>query len=649
MQKKYFVYYHDMKVQKVILLFIFCFGICGLNEPEDGSQLNSVHVLFDWDQEPDAIAYNLQVFLNPSDIPIIDIVESSTLYLLTTTIDWENSYHWRIRPIYNNDIFGDWIESSSFSTGVKALTTLDINIYNDELIDDDLIMYSQFGPNLVTGVIDKYGNEIWHTENMYMNHVSKNGEVYGMAGPGVKFNFDEEILWSTPSGTEIDSHEIKQIPNGNFMAFVPTYEVGPIPQGPWTSYFQILGYQADGVTNEFPWMGLRIVEFDKITGEELWSWDPFEHFSMNDCDLYEGYWWAAAFGNFFDWMHSNAFHFDQDESVIYVSHRHLSRISKIAYPSGDVIWNMGLPDEYNTGEDNICEDLMFSFQHHIQMLDDGTLLFFDNGNLSYMFGDEYPTTRIRRIRVIDNSYCETVWQYDLPPNLHGLGMGSVQLLENGNYSIYTYGNGLDDSECSIIEINSEGELVWKATSQDDNAAWYRAYKIPSIYPDAFSVEASSYTLNNQGEDVIVFSNSIDFSIQNKSGFEQEYRYEFLDLMDGGSPFFSNSEGNFILDPNEVYQLSFPVINSDFESTLINLSVWPIHHNYAIKEFFFNAEYASLNQGDINGDGFINVLDIVNIVSTILNEPDFYSENYDLNNDDSINVIDIVFLVNIILS
>ena len=120
-------------------------------------------------------------------------------------------------------------------------------------------------------------------------------------------------------------------------------------------------------------------------------------------------------------------------------------------------------------------------------------------------------------------------------------------------------------------------------------------------------------------------------------------------MDGGSPFFSNSEGNFILDPNEVYQLSFPVINSDFESTLVNLSVWPIHHNYAIKEFFFNAEYVILNQGDINGDGFINVLDIVNIVSKILNEPDFYSENYDLNNDDSINVIDIVFLVNIILS
>ena len=75
-------------------------------------------------------------------------------------------------------------------------------------------------------------------------------------------------------------------------------------------------------------------------------------------------------------MHSNAFHFDEEESVIYVSHRHLSRISKIAYPSGEVIWNMGLPAEYNTGENNICTDLGFSFQHNIQLLDDGSLLIF---------------------------------------------------------------------------------------------------------------------------------------------------------------------------------------------------------------------------------------------------------------------------------
>ena len=36
---------------------------------------------------------------------------------------------------------------------------------------------------------------------------------------------------------------------------------------------------------------------------------------------------------------------------------------------------MGMSSEYNTGENNICSELGFSFQHNIQLLDDGSLLF----------------------------------------------------------------------------------------------------------------------------------------------------------------------------------------------------------------------------------------------------------------------------------
>ena len=77
---------------------------------------------------------------------------------------------------------------------------------------------------------------------------------------------------------------------------------------------------------------------------------------------------------------------------------------------------MGMPDGFGTGSDNICTDLGFSFQHNIQLLDDGSLLFFDNGNISMILNedDNFPTTRIRRLRVIDNSYCETVWEYVIP-------------------------------------------------------------------------------------------------------------------------------------------------------------------------------------------------------------------------------------------
>ncbi len=51
-------------------------------------------------------------------------------------------------------------------------------------------------------------------------------------------------------------------------------------------------------------------------------------------------------------------------------------------------------------------------------------------------------------------------------------------------------------------------------------------------------------------------------------------------------------------------------------------------------------------GDINEDGIINILDVVQIVNFVLNNN--FQENADLNQDGEINVIDIVQLVNIIL-
>ena len=429
------------------LLLFNSLAFASLIRPSDGEELNYIHVFFEWEQQPDAMGYNLQASTQQSfNNIILDVDEPTTVYIDKDNFSWDEGYYWRVRPIYHDGSSGSWTESSQFSIRETMLLGLDVNIYNDALIQDGLVMYSQFVPYFAVGVIDKFGNEIWNTEAVFMNHINSYGQLYGVNGPGFQFNYDEDILFET-SDDNVDIHEVKQIPNGNYMGWVPTFQMGPIPQGDWTFLFQAQGYNADGVTNEFTWMGMRIVEWDDETGQEVWSWDPFVHFTMDDHDLYGDIWWGAYFDGVFDWIHTNAFHFDEEESVIYVSHRHLSRISKIAYPSGEVIWNIGMPAQYNTGSDNICTDLGNSFQHNIQLLDDGSLLFFDNGNLSEMLmGDSNPTSRIRRIRVIDDSYCETVWQYDLPQNLFGEGMGSVQLLDNGNYSIYTFGNGLGEGE-----------------------------------------------------------------------------------------------------------------------------------------------------------------------------------------------------------
>jgi len=659
-----------MKRIFIIILSIISFVFGTLVSPSDGDELNYVYVPFEWEQEPDAIYYNLQVMKN--DDVIVDINEATTIYIDTENLGWDDTYYWKVRPVYSDENYGDWIGTSMFSISQSTPPYIDegveiessTDIYQDDLLEDGYVAIGAFNPEPHSFIIDKYGNEIWNSgilleneDGVMLNHINEYGNISGYSGlnypynTGTKINFDLDFLWSAPTPEiQVDMHEFKQISNGNYMGFQNVHALGPIPSDNYmTETFQDIGYQADGVTPEFPWFGQKIVEWNS-DHEVVWSWNPFDHFTMDDFDNYGGTWNHAFLKGEYDWVHTNAFHFDEEEGVIYTSHRHLSRITKIAYPSGDVIWNMGLPAEYMaSGDEHICTDLLFSYQHNIQLLDDGDLLFFDNGNLSEMLlGDSNPTTRIRRIRVIDNSYCETIWEYELPPNLFGSAAGSVQLLDNGNYSIYTIASGI------VIEVTPEQEIIWQHTG-NINSAWgwyYRAYKIPSIHPDAFSVIADNYTVDENSNNIIQISgNSLDFTIINKSGYSLPYRYMFSDLMDGGDQIFNYDEGSLDIEPYGSAELSFTV-NSDVEitSTQIMLSIWPDYHEYALKELMFSVSLDS-TLGDVNGDNEVNVLDVVSIVGYVLGNIEFDDTQINLadyNQDESVDVLDIVVIVNYIL-
>ena len=64
----------------------------------------------------------------------------------------------------------------------------------------------------------------------------------------------------------------------------------------------------------------------------------------------------------------------------------------------------------------------------------------------------------------------------------------------------------------------------------------------------------------------------------------------------------------------------------------------------------NVEYLEEDAitGDVNGDGILNVLDIVQLVNIVLYSEE-YNETGDMNNDGILNVLDIVLLVNTILN
>ena len=61
----------------------------------------------------------------------------------------------------------------------------------------------------------------------------------------------------------------------------------------------------------------------------------------------------------------------------------------------------------------------------------------------------------------------------------------------------------------------------------------------------------------------------------------------------------------------------------------------------------NPSEIQFTTSDLNFDGNINILDIIQLANMILSEN--YIENADLNNDGNLNILDIVSIVNIILN
>ncbi len=71
-----------MKIIFIIIFSSLCYA--GLIKPENAQELNYIHVLFEWEQEPNTISYNLQVSDSPDfNNLIINIQNPTTMYIDT--------------------------------------------------------------------------------------------------------------------------------------------------------------------------------------------------------------------------------------------------------------------------------------------------------------------------------------------------------------------------------------------------------------------------------------------------------------------------------------------------------------------------------------------------------------------------------------
>ena len=90
--------------------------IAGLITPEDNSTLNHLHVLFEWEQEPNANYYHFQLSDDIMFTNIINSIYDSTLIIiLNEKLDREADFYWRVKPYFSNDSSGQWLDTSFFN------------------------------------------------------------------------------------------------------------------------------------------------------------------------------------------------------------------------------------------------------------------------------------------------------------------------------------------------------------------------------------------------------------------------------------------------------------------------------------------------------------------------------------------------------
>jgi len=511
-------------------LLMINLSIGGLLYPEIDATLNQTHVRFEWEQIPSVEYYALYI---SEDGDIYDncmicnkiINSESLIHIETENLEWDKTYYWTIIGHTNDEQLPMTVRSFNIGSPIANTTT---TLYNNNLQEGLTIFGSFF--DYYSAVIDEDGNEIWNSgsESLIFYNTDEYGRFFGAEFignnaennyPGIKFSFEDGIQWQEP-GDNFIHHDIFQLPNGNYIGLGTSYGEGPIPIGPWTPLFQGLGFEADGETIEFDWMGDKIIEWDAETKEEVWSWDVFDYFNMNDYDQLGGIWFEAYNTNRFDWTHANAIWFDEDDSAIYLSSRHLNRITKIAYPSGNIIWNLGY--ELGSGDIDCGQDIGFSFQHSLAKLENGNILTFDNGNLSReLLNQEIKTSRSIEIDITEtDDGCEAslAWEYVLPEELYGYLSGNTQKLDNGNYLSTTIGGG-----GTSIEVDGSGNEIWEANYnlQIPDGLVYRAMRIPGLFPIAYSVIFPQFEDSLSSMPLI---DTLEIMITNNGDYKQIFNY-----------------------------------------------------------------------------------------------------------------------------
>jgi hypothetical protein len=303
-----------------------------------------------------------------------------------------------------------------------------------------------------------------------------------------------------------------------------------------------------------------LVETD-ITGEIYFIWDGFDHFNITDAtsdvDL------TPKTINF---QHLNSISIDNDGNYV-ISSRLMDEVTKINKNTGEIIWRFGGKEcknnQFTFLNDTIEGFWGFSHQHSANVLPNGNILLFDNGNLKpeqYSRAVEYNLN-------LQNMTATKVWEYRYSPDIYRESMANVQRLDNGNTLI----NLVIEK---ITEVRPDKSIAFEMILPEDFAT-YRAFRyLTRMNAKRLNINSSgNFNFNGNGKEATKVSLNLTSVSGNGSLTVEKHDYSppksrmsFVD-----SSFSSilplrwvfnkiglnNIQGELIIKANEIPQLINP--------------------------------------------------------------------------------------------
>ncbi len=430
-------------------------------EPADGVALGVTQVRLDWTDVLDSGTHDVQVGLvsggdDPFQDPIIDVRLDGGSLIVDQGIEFGANYRWRVRPV-EDGVPQEWSVLSSFSTvSIPLGYPLEVQTqFGQTPPQPGVTVFNHC--NSVVG-FDLEGNQV-----LYVETQARVGDVKIIPGGRLLhvgssrawiLDFSGELLWASPDSNDLRVHHCASImPNGNVMLLTRDYR--DITQ--------------DGVTRE--WQGDRIVEMDITTNEIVWEWSTFDYYTTDDYDVFQNNHWN-------DWTHVNDAHYEPADNSVYISCRHLSRITRIDYDTKEIVYNLGM--DMPSGDVPVGNDL-FSYQHSPQLLPNGNLVLFDNGNRrgGQPAGSNGQTFAIEiELSGSPLEDAEIVWSWQTP--VYCPSTGDADRLENGNTLVTS------TQLSAVYEVDQAGDMAWQLDMLSVETCpglrpGYRSTRVPNLY------------------------------------------------------------------------------------------------------------------------------------------------------------------------